>query len=130
MGFCEVDSADIGDILDFTGESVKLRPANEIPASVRRAIQSVKVRRYIEGKGEDAREVELIEFKLWGKPEMLVTRLKALGELKEQHEHSGPNGGGIPITFIEFARAERPFELAAKPLEHAEGTPPDRDGNS
>jgi hypothetical protein len=40
MGFCEVDSADIGDILDFTGESVKLRPANEIPASVRRAIQS------------------------------------------------------------------------------------------
>jgi phage terminase small subunit len=125
-----IAKADIGDILDFTGESVKLRPANEIPAFVRRAIQSVKVRRYIEGKGEDAREVELIEFKLWGKPEMLVTRLKALGELKEQHEHSGPNGDGIPIKFIEFARAERPFELAAKPLEHAEGTPPDRDRNS
>ena len=125
-----IAKADIGDIFDFTGESVKLRPANEIPASVRRAIQSVKVRRYIEGKGEDAREVELIEFKLWGKPEMLVTRLKALGELKEQHEHSGPNGDGIPIKFIEFARAERPFELAAKPLEHAEGTPPDRDRNS
>ena len=78
-----IAKADIGDIFDFTGESVKLRPANEIPASVRRAIQSVKVRRYIEGKGEDAREVELIEFRLWSKPEMLVARLKALGELNK-----------------------------------------------
>jgi hypothetical protein len=33
MGFCEVDSADIGDILDFTGKSVKLRPAAEIQSA-------------------------------------------------------------------------------------------------
>ena len=47
--------ADIGDIIDFSGVEARLRPASEITEDARRAIASVKVRRYVDGKGDDAR---------------------------------------------------------------------------
>jgi phage terminase small subunit len=93
--------SDIGDILDFTGDKVQLRPARDIPERARRAIRSMKVRRYVEGRGDDAREVEVTEFALWSKPEALARAAQHLGLLKERHEHSGPDGGPIPITFVE-----------------------------
>jgi phage terminase small subunit len=74
--------SDIGDILDFSGVDPKLRPANEIPKDARRAIASMKVKRYREGRGENAREVEITEFKLWPKLDALGKLAEHLGVLK------------------------------------------------
>jgi phage terminase small subunit len=43
--------SDIADILDFSGEEPQLRPAREIPKHAHRAIASMKVRRYTDGRG-------------------------------------------------------------------------------
>lgn len=79
--------SDIGDILDFTGTEPRLRPACEIPESARRAISSVKVRRFVEGavgtNGPYTRTVEVVEFKLWDKLSALDKLGKYLGVLKE-----------------------------------------------
>lgn len=71
--------SDIGQVLDFDGVEPRLRPVNQIPADARRAIASVKVRRFWEGSGEDAREVEMTEFRLWEK----------LGALRALADHLG-----------------------------------------
>jgi phage terminase small subunit len=89
--------SDIGDILDFTGEKPKLKPVNTIPESARRSIKSVKVRHHLEGHGDQAREVEIMEFTLWDKPAALAIVARAMGELIERVEHSGPGGGAIPL---------------------------------
>ncbi len=69
--YARVAFSDLGDVLDFSGDEPRLRPANEIPEDARRAVASVKVRRYTEGSGDDAREVEITEFRLWPKLEAL-----------------------------------------------------------
>jgi phage terminase small subunit len=81
--------SDIGQILDFSGETPRLRPASEIPESARRTISSVKVRRYLEGRGEEAREVEVTEFKLWDKLSALEKLGKHLGMFVERHRIEG-----------------------------------------
>jgi phage terminase small subunit len=75
--------SDIGDILDMTGEVPKLKAAKDIPLAARRAISSVKVRRVLDGKGKQAREVEIIEFRLWDKNPALEKAMKYLGMLKD-----------------------------------------------
>lgn len=86
--------SDIGEILDFsgTGTEARLRPMNQIPESARRAISSVKVRRYWEGNGDDAREVEVIEFKLWPKPEALRDLGRHRGMFVDKHAMTDPTG--------------------------------------
>lgn len=90
--------SDIGDIIDFTGTDPKLKPACQIPESARRCISSVKVKRYTEGVGDHARQVEVIEFKLWDKPGTLATVAKALGKLVDRVEHTGADGGPVEVT--------------------------------
>jgi phage terminase small subunit len=90
--------SDIGDVIDFSGIEPRLKPANQIPESARRALKSVKVKRYMEGTGEEAREVQILEFTFWDKPAELHTRLKALGELKEKVEHTHKGGAPIQTT--------------------------------
>ena len=95
--------SDIGQILDFSGTDVTLRPANEIPESARRALSSVKVKRQLEGSGDAAREVEVVEFRLWPKLEALEKMAKHLGLLKEHHHFSGSikfYGGFTPEEVI------------------------------
>jgi len=71
--------SDVGDVLDFTGTEPRLRPAHEIPPYARRAISSVKVKRYVEGHGDDARTVEVTEFKFWSKDAALEKLFKHFG---------------------------------------------------
>lgn len=104
----EVDllaTSDIGDVLDFTGTEPVLRPCSDIPAGARRTIASVKVRRYTEGHGDDAHEVEVTEFKLWSKLDALRLALQRRGLLKTVHEHGGKDGKPIPITLVEVVKA-------------------------
>src|SRR5262245_10836584 len=78
--------SDLGQVLDFTGGEPALRPACEIPEDARRALASVKVRRYTEGRGDDAREVEVTEFKFWDKLAALDKLARHLGLLKDGAE--------------------------------------------
>jgi phage terminase small subunit len=81
--------SDVGDILDFSGTDPTLRPANEISEDARRALASVKVKRYVDGIGDAARTVEIIEFKFWDKPGALRDAANALNMFKEHLEVSG-----------------------------------------
>lgn len=88
--------SDIGDVLDFSGDTLRLRTPSQIPEHARRAIASVKVKRYVEGAGDDGLEVELTEFKLWDKKGALVDIGKHLGMYVEKHEHTGKDGEPLP----------------------------------
>lgn len=89
--------SDIGDVLDFSGDQVHLRPAADIPRYARRAIASIKVKRYVEGKGEDARVCEIVEVRLWPKDAALEKLAKHLGLLVDRHEMT--TTVGEPVVF-------------------------------
>jgi phage terminase small subunit len=92
--------SDIGEIMDFTGEEVKLRRGCDIPEGARRALASLKTKRYFEGAGDDAREVEIMEFKLADKLAALVKYGQHLGMFTTKHEHGGTTGGAIPLEIV------------------------------
>lgn len=78
--------SDIGDIIDFSGPTPRLRKPEDVPERARRALSSVKVKRQREGSGEDAVDVEIIEFKLWDKNAALAQLAKHTGAVKEKVE--------------------------------------------
>lgn len=84
--------SDIGEILDFTGDTVRLRIAKDIPEAARRAIAAMKCKRYTEGKGEGAREVEIIEFKFWSKSDALEKLGRHLGLWTDPQATDRPKG--------------------------------------
>lgn len=59
------------------------------------ALIEVTVEDFKDGRGEDARDVRRVKFKLADKRGALVDIGKHLGMFVEKHEHSGPNGGPI-----------------------------------
>lgn len=61
------------------------------------AVSEVTVDEYQDGRGEDARPVKRVKFKLTDKRAALVDLGKHLGMFKEKVEHSGPDGGPIQV---------------------------------
>ena len=72
--------SDIGDILDFDGDQLRMRPPSKISADARRAIQSIKVRQ-VNAMDSDGLPVpcEIIEFKLHHKTVALQQLIDKLG---------------------------------------------------
>lgn len=71
------------------------------------ALVEVTVEDFLDGRGEDAREVRRVKFKLADKRGALNLLAKHLGLFKERVEHSGPDGGPVEVkryTDIEAAR--------------------------
>ena len=97
--------SDIGDVFDISdGGALRVRPLPRWSPATQRAIASVKVRRVLEGRGEDARPVEVIEFRLWPKIEAIRTL----------REHMGLDRS---VTLAEIAkRLERQAEVLATML--------------
>ncbi len=63
-----VAPSDIGEVLDFTGGTLGLRSARDISERTRRAIASMKVKRYLEeSRDGSTRAVELVQVKFWSK---------------------------------------------------------------
>lgn len=81
--------SDIGDVIDFTGEALRLKAPKEILVRSRRAVASVRVKRLVEGKGEDAQQVELIEFKFWPKDRALELIGRHFAMFTDKLQHSG-----------------------------------------
>lgn len=65
------------------------------------ALAEVTVEDFKDGRGEDARDVRRVKFKLADKRAALVDIGKHLGMFKDRVEHSGPGGGPIPFSRIE-----------------------------
>lgn len=82
--------SDIGEILDFSGETPRLRAAKDIPVRARRAIASLKVKRHLEGTGDDARAVEVLEFRLHDKGGALEKAMRHLGMFVKDQEAAAP----------------------------------------
>lgn len=59
------------------------------------ALAEVTVEDFKDGRGEDARDVRRVKFKLHDKRAALVDLGKHLGMFKDRVEHTGPNGGPI-----------------------------------
>lgn len=107
-----VAHSDVGDIFDFSGTHLRLKRAKDIPLRARRAIASVKVKRTIEGNGDNSREVEVLEFKFWDKAAALdklcrhlaiyadqaeIEKLRALlDEIKARQKREEPANGKLP----------------------------------
>jgi phage terminase small subunit len=90
--------SDLGRVLDFAGDALKLRPPKDIPEAARRALSSIKVKRYFEGAGDDAVEVETTEFKLWSKDAALEKLLRHLGMLEPKKPlRVDVTSGGKPL---------------------------------
>lgn len=98
-----IGSSDIGDIVDFSTGVPRFKATHEIPERARRAISAVKVTRRTEGKGDDAVEVEMVEFKLWSKDSALNMLGKYHGLLVDRHEHTGKDGA--PLLGLDAVRA-------------------------
>jgi phage terminase small subunit len=94
-----VGTSDIAEVLEACEWGHLLAKA---PAHVRRAIASVKVKRYCEGKGDAAREVELVEFKLWPKLQALELLGRYLAMFTDRHEVTGKDGE--PLLGLEMVR--------------------------
>lgn len=95
--------SDLGEVMDFSGDTLRMRPASQIPENARRAISSIKVKRRIEGEGEDAREVEVIEFRMYDK-------LSALDKLAK---HLGLYPGGKHPKKVDVTSGGKPIEKEA-----------------
>lgn len=77
--------SDVGDLLDLSGPTPKLKPVNEIPAAARRAIASLKVRT---DPSDPEKKAQIIEYKLWDKPSALTQAGKHVGLFAEKREET------------------------------------------
>jgi phage terminase small subunit len=90
-----------------TGDVVEALEA--LPDQHAAAIQELTVETYMEGGGDDAREVKRVKVKLHSKPAALAELRRHFEPLR--HEHTGANGGPIetkdttePLTELELGR--------------------------
>jgi phage terminase small subunit len=115
-----VSGADTSDVV------TALRDMNREHAA---AIQELTIETYLEGRGDDAREVKSVKLKLHDKRGALSELRKHHEPQKHQHEHAGKDGGAIEVApagsmdiarRIAFALAKARREAAkaaAKPKE-------------
>lgn len=80
------------------------------------ALVEVTVEEFVDGRGEEARDVRRVKFKLADKRAALVDIGKHLGMFRERVEHSGPDGGPLQMEATHRAAdefASRVLRLAA-----------------
>ena len=73
---------------------------DNLTSDMKAALAEVTVEDYLDGRGEDAREVKRVKFKLYDKRAALVDIGKHLGMFPNKQEHSGPDGGEIPVSVV------------------------------
>jgi phage terminase small subunit len=84
-----VGFSSIGNVLDFSGQMVRLRAAKDISEEAQRALASMKVKRHVESNGDDAKEVEILEFRMCDKISALEKLGRHLKLFTDVHEHQG-----------------------------------------
>jgi phage terminase small subunit len=100
--------ADIGEIFDFSGEAIRLKPAKEIPPEARRAVASLKVKVEGGGSSDQGQAAKVLEFRLLNKIEALRDLGRHLGMWTDKMEHTFT--GGVPVTLAEAEAGRQKVE--------------------
>lgn len=93
------------DVNDYVAdENGNVRPAEGAPDDCTKAIKSIK-RRFkttISGKAGEETVVKTcdVEIQLWDKPGTLKLVGKHIGLFPDKMEHTGPDGGPIPVSMV------------------------------
>lgn len=104
----------LSDVRELFTDQGQLRPINELSEHVARAIASVEVTKQRTYKaGETTTEEWVSKVRLWDKPRGLEALAKTLGLFKEQHEHTGPDGGPIAHR-VTFGGRYRPADASPR----------------
>lgn len=124
---------DLGDVFEFHGRSVRLRPGKDIPAHARVVLAGIKVKR-ISARGQ-VREVpmpapaaaaegassvtvsvpeewEVLEFKLPDRQKAKELLGRHYGMFAETHRHVGAGGGPIETVSVTLTEEERATRVA------------------
>lgn len=73
------------------------------------AIGEIVTEEYVEGRGDDSREVKRVKFKLSDKQGALEKLGKALGMFRERHEHTGKDGVPlVPVLNVTYGVSQSP----------------------
>jgi len=102
----KIGFANIGDMLRVTPDGDPFLDLSDLTPEQTAALSEVTVEDYMEGRGENAREVRRVKVKLWDKRAALVDMGKHLGMFKNLHEHTGKNGGPIETVSREMTAKE------------------------
>jgi phage terminase small subunit len=86
------------------------------------ALVEVTVEDFLDGRGEDAREVRKVKFKLADKRGALNLLGKHLGLFRDRVEHTGKDGGPMEVKQYSDIEAAR---LIGRLLTKVSGSPPD-----
>lgn len=109
--------SNILDYMSVTEEGLAYCDLSRLTHDQAAAIQEFTIDEYVEGKGEDARNVKKVKLKLFDKRQTLVDLGKHIGMFIERKEVSGKDGGPIPIDVSILTpeqRVARIAELEAK----------------
>ncbi len=90
------------DFMNITGEDDAFVDLSEITREQAAAISELTVEDYVEGRGDDAREVRRVKVKLADKKAPLELLGKYLQLFADRVEHSGPGGGPIQHENYEY----------------------------
>jgi phage terminase small subunit len=91
--------SDLGDLIEFTTEGIRLKDGSQVPEAARKALAGIRVRRTI---GDDHNPAaETVEFRLWDKLEALDKLMRHLGLLTNKLAVTGEVGSPLPVQFIE-----------------------------
>lgn len=89
-----IASSDVGQIFNDDGS---MKPINEIPEDVRRAISGIDMIEYFEGKGKEMQQVGFIKkIKLWSKDKALRNLGEHLKLFIERVDHTNSDGSMRP----------------------------------
>lgn len=91
----KIGFANMADYMKATPDGDPYLDFSELTRDQAAALIEVTVDDFKEGRGEDARDIRRVKFKLADKKGALVDIGKHLGMFVDKHEHSGPNGGPI-----------------------------------
>ena len=103
--------ANMHDYMRITPEGEPFADLSQLTREQAAAITEFTVEDFTDGRGEDARDVRRVKFKLADKRAALVDIGKHLGMFKDKVELTGPNGGPIEtaVTVVE-RRIVRPAD--------------------
>jgi phage terminase small subunit len=97
----KIGFASMGDYIRVTSDGDPMVDLSGLTPEQMAAISEVTVEDYTEGRGEDAREIRRVKFKLHDKLSGLDKLMKRLGAYApDKIEHAGPGGGPIRTANI------------------------------
>ena len=102
----KIGFANMGDYFRVGHDGDPVVDFSKLTDEQKAAIQEITVEDFYEGRGEDARQVRRVKFKLHDKKGALVDIGKHLGMFKEKVEISGPNGGPIETANLHMTPAQ------------------------